>query len=106
MICLAPSHQCRKLTGRVWSLRLISMPRGILILTLCRLTWRPPAIHRHCSPHTSTVSPYRGSWSTPPPVGARETRFEECEGHYQHYVCRGRAKRLLGRRGYSRYDGI
>ncbi len=42
-------------------------------------------------------APYRGSWSTAPSVGACETWFEECEGHYQHYVCRGRAKRLLGR---------
>src|SRR5467141_1522808 len=41
--------------------------------------------------------PYCGSWSAAPSVGARETRFKECEGHYQDYVCRGRAKRLLGR---------
>src|SRR6267154_5700159 len=39
----------------------------------------------------------RGSRSTTPSVGARETWIEECEGHYQDYVCRGRAKRLLGR---------
>src|ERR1700732_2052872 len=42
-------------------------------------------------------APYCGAWSTAPSVGARETWFEECEGHYQDYVCRGRAKRLLGR---------
>src|SRR6266851_4697480 len=27
--------------------------------TLCRSTWRRPAIDRHCSPHTSTASPLR-----------------------------------------------
>lgn len=32
-----------------------------------------------------------------PSAGACETRFEECEGHYQNYVCGRRAKRLLGR---------
>src|SRR5882672_8920332 len=42
-------------------------------------------------------TPHRGSWSTAPSVGAGETWFEECEGHYEDYVCRGRAKRLLGR---------
>src|SRR5229473_3981329 len=42
-------------------------------------------------------APYCGSWSTTPSAGARKTWFEECEGHYQDYVCRGRAKRLLGR---------
>ena len=48
--------------------------------------------------HTLQLSAlYRGSWSTAPPVGARETWFEEWEGDYQDYVCRGRAKRLLGR---------
>ena len=51
--------RCRKRNGRVWSLRSISMPRGILTLTLCRSTWRRPAIDRHCSPHTSTASPLR-----------------------------------------------
>ena len=30
---------------------------GILTLTLCRSTWRRPAIHKRCSPHTLTVSP-------------------------------------------------
>jgi len=38
------------------------------------------------------------SWSTTPSTGARETWLEEYEGHNQDYVCRGRAKRLLGRR--------
>ena len=28
---------------------------------------------------------------------ARETWFEECEGHYEDYLFRGGAKRLLGR---------
>ena len=42
-------------------------------------------------------APHRGSWCTTPSAGAGETWFEECEGHYQDYVCRGRAKRLLGR---------
>jgi thioredoxin reductase (NADPH) len=35
--------------------------------------------------------------STAPSVSARETWLEECESHYEDYVCRGRAKRLLGR---------
>src|ERR1700731_5443944 len=96
MICFVPTHRCRKRNGRVGSLRSISMPRGILTLTLCPSTWRPPAIRRRCSPHTSTVSPHRRAWSTAPFVGARETWFEECEGDYQDYVRRGRAKRLLG----------
>ncbi len=39
----------------------------------------------------------RGAWSATPSAGARETWFEECEGRYQDYICRGRAKRLLGR---------
>src|SRR6266436_3682911 len=34
----APTHRCRKLNGRAWSLRSISMPRGIQTLTLCRST--------------------------------------------------------------------
>src|SRR5467141_934865 len=34
MICFVRTHRCRKLNERVWSLRSISMPRGILILTL------------------------------------------------------------------------
>jgi hypothetical protein len=38
-----------------------------------------------------------GSWSATPSAGAREAWFEECESYYQDYVCRGRAKRLLGR---------
>jgi len=50
-------HQCRKRNGRVWNLRSISMPQGILTLTLCHSTWRRPAIHKPCSPHTSTVNP-------------------------------------------------
>jgi len=33
-------------------------------------------------------------------AGARETWLEECERHYKDYVCRGRAKRLLGRTWY------
>src|SRR6266436_4784256 len=57
MICFVRTHRCRKLNERVWSLRSISMPRGILILTLCHSIWRRPAIRRRCSPHTSTVSP-------------------------------------------------
>jgi hypothetical protein len=52
---------------------------------------------RRCSLHTLTVSPSPWSWSPAPSVGARETWFEECEGYYEDYVCRGRAKRLLGR---------
>jgi hypothetical protein len=88
---------CRKRNGRVWSLRSISMPRAILTFTLCRSTWRRPAIHRRCLPHTSRSAPYRGSWSAAPSVGARETWFEECEGRYHDYVSHGRATRLLGR---------
>src|SRR5216683_300902 len=42
-------------------------------------------------------APHCGSWSTTPSAGARETWFEECEGHYQDYLFRGGAKRLLGR---------
>src|ERR1700676_4603528 len=38
-----------------------------------------------------------GAWSAAPPAGARETRFEECEGHHQTHICRRRAKGLLGR---------
>jgi DMSO/TMAO reductase YedYZ molybdopterin-dependent catalytic subunit len=34
-----------------------------------------------------------------PSAGAHETWFEECEGCYQDYIRRGRAKRLLGRTG-------
>jgi hypothetical protein len=39
-------------------------------------------------------APYCGSWSTTPSAGARKTWFEECEGHCQHYLFRGAAKRL------------
>src|SRR6266404_2900368 len=41
--------------------------------------------------------PYCGSWSATPSAGAGETWFEECEGHYQDYLFRGGAERLLGR---------
>src|SRR5438105_15669866 len=37
-----------------------------------------------------------GTWSATPPSVTRETRPEEREGHYAHYLFRGRAKRLLG----------
>ena len=48
------------------------------------------ARHTDAARHTLQRSaPYHGSWSTAPSVGARETWFEECEGHYQNYVCRG-----------------
>lgn len=50
-------HRCRRRNGRSWSLRSISMPRGIVTLTTCRSTCRRPAIHRRCSPLTSTVAP-------------------------------------------------
>jgi hypothetical protein len=66
------------------------------VLYVARPGDRPPSTD--AARHTLQRSaPYRGSWSTAPSVGARETWFEECEGHYQDYVCRGRAKRLLGR---------
>jgi len=56
-ICFTPTHRYRKRNGRAWSLRSISMHRGIPTPTSCRSTWRRPAIHRRCSPHTSTVGP-------------------------------------------------
>jgi hypothetical protein len=55
MICCAPTHPCHKRNGRVWNPRSISMPRGILTLTLYRSTWRRPAVHSRCSPHTLFV---------------------------------------------------
>src|SRR6267154_1418953 len=97
MICFTPTHRYRKRNGRAWSLRSISMPRGILILIYVpRPGDSPPSADaaRHIFQRSA---PYRGSWSTTPFAGARETWLEECEGHYQDYVCRGRAKRLLGR---------
>src|SRR5450432_2642413 len=97
MICFAPTRRCRERNGCVWSLRSISMSRGILTLTLCRSTWRQAAIRRRCSPHTSTVSPLRWIMEHRFVFCARETWLEECEGHYQNCVCRGGAKRLLGR---------
>ena len=51
---------------------------------------------RRCSPHDSRCTPYRGSWSTASSAGGHETWFEEREGHYQDFVCRGGAERLLG----------
>src|SRR5260370_32525992 len=67
-----------------------------LLLCLTRPGDSPPSTD--AARHTLQRSaPYCGSWSTTPSAGARKTWFEECEGHYQDYVCRGRAKRLLGR---------
>src|ERR1700757_5486939 len=34
---------------------------------------------------------------TTPPACSDKARLEECEGYYEAFVCRGRAKRLLGR---------
>src|SRR5260370_32716764 len=85
------------LSGRAESHQSISMTREILTLTLCQSTWPRPAIRRHCSPHTSTASPLLWIMEHTPSAGARETWFEECEGHYQDCLFRGGAKRLLGR---------
>src|SRR5580698_5656045 len=66
------------------------------LLYVARPGDRPPSTDTAC--HTLQRSaPYRGSWSATPFVGAHETWFEECKGCYEDYVCRGRAKRLLGR---------
>src|ERR1700679_592696 len=42
-------------------------------------------------------APYCGAWSAAPPAGARKTRLEECQGHYQADICRATTARLLGR---------
>jgi len=94
---LRASHRCRRQNGRAWSRRSTSMTREILTLTSCQSTWvGPPSANTACDTFQRPAA-YCRSWSTTPSAGARETWFEECKGHYQDYLFRGRAKRLLGR---------
>jgi len=56
--------------------------------------------------HFKRPASYCGSWSTTPSAGARETWFEECEGHYKITYVAEEPRDYWAERGYSRYDGI
>src|SRR6266576_7116347 len=107
MICLAPTHRCRKLNGRVWSRRSISMPRGILTLTLCHSTRRRPAIHKRCLPHTSTASPLTMDHGAPlrllVPV---KLGLKNVKAITRITYVADEPRDYWAERGYSRYDGI
>jgi hypothetical protein len=90
------------------------IPDGIVVLhSASRLKhWEDPfSVKKQVSSYveqqpTSTISSLPSITERRSVRCARESWFEEREGHYQDYLSRGRAKRLLAERGYSRYDGI
>jgi len=105
-ICFAPTHRRRRLDGRVWSPRFNLDASGILILTLCPSTWRPPAIPRRCWPHTqrSALTVDHGAplrLLVPVKLGLKNvkaiTRITYSAEEPKDY---------WAERGYSRYDEI